>query len=184
MSKLEGKKEPFWLNKSQMAASLGISTQAFEKWGVQPVARIGREAFFDARSVVDNRLAQVERKHQPDPSDVGDIDPLIEFKLAQERLRLTAAQAEAQELKNEVTKARLIPVEFITFALSRTAAQIASLLDTIPLKVKRKHPELQPRHIESLTREIAETRNVAAQFGDELPDLIDDFVASTAEGGQ
>jgi hypothetical protein len=36
--------QPGWLNKSRMAASLGISVQAFDKWGVQPVERIGRES--------------------------------------------------------------------------------------------------------------------------------------------
>lgn len=92
-------RQPHWLNKSRMAASLGISTQAFDKWGVEPVARIGREAFYDVRSVLENRLALAERKHQPEGDFPEGIDPLAEHKLTQERLRLTAAQADAQEKK-------------------------------------------------------------------------------------
>ncbi len=52
---------PEWLNKSNMALSLGISVQAFDKWNVDPVAKIGREVFFDVRSVVANRLEHAEK---------------------------------------------------------------------------------------------------------------------------
>ena len=45
-----------------MAASLEISVQAFDKWKVKPTARIGREAFFTARDVVDNRIANERMK--------------------------------------------------------------------------------------------------------------------------
>ena len=95
-------KQPHWLNKSEMAASLGISVQAFDRWGVKPVARIGREAFFDARSVLDNRIAQAARKHSPAGADGEGIDPLVDEKLKQEKLRLTAELADTQELKNAV----------------------------------------------------------------------------------
>jgi|GEM_PF-6223252 len=53
--------DPAWLNKSNMASSLGISVQAFDKWKVDPVARIGREVFFDVRTVVINRLENAEK---------------------------------------------------------------------------------------------------------------------------
>ena len=174
-------KQPHWLNKSDMAASLGISVQAFDKWGVKPVVRIGREAFFDVRSVVDNRLTQAARKHAPAGEDGEGIDPLAEQKLTQERLRLTAAMADSQELKNEVKRARLVPVEFAVFALSRMAAQVGSLLDTIPLKMRRRHPELDVRHVESMQREIAVTRNTAAELGDQLPGLLDEYLETLDE---
>jgi len=92
MARNQPQKQRGWLNKSEMAASLGISVQAFDKWGVKPVERIGREAFYTAQSVVENRLIAAERKQQPEEGIEG-IDPLVEFKLTQERLRLTAAQA-------------------------------------------------------------------------------------------
>lgn len=55
---------PEWLNKSNMALSLGISVQAFDKWKVDPIAKIGREVFFDVRSVVINRLKNAEKTPQ------------------------------------------------------------------------------------------------------------------------
>lgn len=172
MTKSEPKKQRGWLNKSEMAASLGISVQAFDKWGVEPVERIGREAFYDCRSVVSNRLSRAEEKHQPD----DDFDADTAKRLEQERLRLTAAQAEGQELKNDITKRKSVPTEFATFVLSRLAAEIGSLLDTLPLTLKRRHPDLEVRHIESVQRELAKARNRAATLDDRLPGLLNEYL--------
>ncbi|EJM8677149.1 DNA-packaging protein, partial [Escherichia coli] len=43
----------FLLNKSDMASSIGISVQAFDKWGVPPVERRGREVFYDVKTVLE-----------------------------------------------------------------------------------------------------------------------------------
>lgn len=177
MAKSTPTKQRGWLNKSEMAASLGISVQAFDKWGVKPVERIGREAFFTAEAVLENRLQREAEKQQPE--GLEGIDPLAEAKLTQERLRLTAAQAEGQELKNEVTRRKSVPVEFALFVLSRIAAEIASGLDTLPLTLKRRHPDLEVRHIESVQREIAKVRNRAALLDERLPELLDEYLDST-----
>ena len=50
------KKQPHWLNKNNMAKSIGISPTAFAAWGVQPVEKIGREAFFLVADVLEKRL--------------------------------------------------------------------------------------------------------------------------------
>jgi len=177
MAKSTPTKQRGWLNKSEMAASLGISVQAFDKWGVKPVERIGREAFFTAEAVLENRLQREAEKQQPE--GLEGIDPLAEAKLTQERLRLTAAQAVGQELKNEVTRRKSVPVEFALFVLSRIAAEIASGLDTLPLTLKRRHPDLEVRHIESVQREIAKVRNRAALLDERLPELLDEYLDST-----
>ncbi|HCF2652056.1 TPA: DNA-packaging protein, partial [Pseudomonas aeruginosa] len=101
MSKNETTKQRGWLNKSEMAASLGISPQAFYKWGVQPIERIGREAFYTVADVVENRIQHAARKQQPEGELPEGLDPYAEAKLTQERLRLTKAQAYAQEQKNQ-----------------------------------------------------------------------------------
>jgi len=167
-----------WLNKSDMSASLGISPQAFDKWGVEPVARIGREAFYQAQDVLQNRLDHAARKQQPEGVDGEGLDPMIEYKLAVERVRLTAAQADAQEKKNQVAEKELVPVAFATFALARIAAQIGSKLETVSKTVSRRHPELDARILESFEREIAMARNIAAQFGDDLPGILDEYLST------
>lgn len=53
-----------WINKSNLAASLGISVQAFTKWGIEPVAKIGREVFFTVEDVIDYCVARAERRER------------------------------------------------------------------------------------------------------------------------
>ncbi|WP_443191392.1 terminase small subunit [Pseudomonas indica] len=178
MAKNETTKQPGWLNKSEMAKSLGISPQAFDKWGVEPIERAGREAFYRVQDVLQNRLDHAARKQQLDAAGTEGIDPMIEYKLMQERLRLTAAQAYGQEQKNQVNDKILVPVPFATFALSKIAAQIGSKLEIVGKTVSRRHPDIDPRILETLEREIALARNIAAQFGDDLPGFLDEYLAT------
>lgn len=178
MAKNETTKQPGWLNKSEMAKSLGISPQAFDKWDVEPIARIGREAFYRVQDVLENRLEHAARKQQPTGLDEEGIDPLAEHKLTQERLRLTKAQADAQEKKNQVADKELVPVTFATFALSKIAAQIGSKLETVCKTVSRRYPDVDPVVLEAFEREIAVARNLAAHFGDDLPGIHDEYLAT------
>lgn len=171
-------RQPFWLNKKSMADSLGISTQAFDKWDVKPVAKIGRESFYDVRSVIDNRLKHQGGKQQPG-SEI--VDPLIGYKIDCERLRLTREQADAQARKNKVGDKELVPVGFMIFALSSLSAQLASTLNTIPKSVKRKHPDIAVRHLDAVETEIAVTRNAAVGLADRIPELLDEYIASVDE---
>ena len=169
--------DPSWLNKSQMAASLGVSVQAFDKWGVQPVARIGRSAYFDVRSVLENRLANTASRHPAE--DAGDdFDPLLDHKREQEEYLLTKERRIGQQQKNELASRKVVPSEFAIFTLSKVAAEIAAILDTLPLTMKRKHPDLETRHLDTLMRELARARNQASGLDDMLPELLDDYFDS------
>ena len=59
------------------------------------------------------------------------------------------------------------------------AAEIASILDTLPLTLKRKHPDLEVRHIESVQRELAKARNRSATLDDRLPGLLNEYLDAT-----
>jgi phage terminase Nu1 subunit (DNA packaging protein) len=172
-------RQPYWLNKKSMADSLGISTQAFDKWGVEAVAKIGRESFYDVRTVLDNRLKHQGVKQQP---GLDEVDPLIGYKIDLERLRLTKEQADAQARKNKVGDKELVPVGFMVFALASLSAQLASTLNTVHKNVKRKHPDISVRHLEAVETEIAVTRNAAAGLADRIPGLLDEYVATLVEG--
>lgn len=182
MSKILPMKKACWLNKSQMAESCGVSVQAFDKWGVEPVAKIGRESFYEVGAVLKNRLANLEAKHQPKSLAGVELDPLIEYKQKVESLRLTTEQADAVAMRNQVKKRELVPAEFAIFALSRLASQIGAALDTIPIQLKRRYPDLEVRHVEALQREIALTRNEAALLADHLPEILDEFAATLDAG--
>lgn len=174
--------QPGWLNKSRMAASLEISVQAFDKWGVKPVAKIGRETFYDAKSVLDNRLRHQVSKDQPVDDNGDPLDPLIEYKQAQQKLRLTTEQADGQAMRNQVKAKKLVPVDFCLFALGKLSAMLGSTLDTVHVKVKRKCPDIEVRHLEAVQREVAVARNDAVKLADKLPEYLDEFVATLDEG--
>lgn len=178
MAKNETTRQPGWLNKSEMAKSLGISPQAFDKWDVEPIARIGREAFYRVQDVVQNRIDHALRKYQPDDPDGEGADRKVESELLRERLRLTSAQADAQEQKNQVNERILVPVPFATYSLAKIAAQIGSKLETVCKTVSRRFPDLDPVVLEAFEREIALARNLAAHFGDDLPEILDEYLAT------
>ncbi|KAB8312299.1 DNA-packaging protein [Erwinia endophytica] len=154
-----------------MSSSLGISVQAFDKWGVIPVERKGREVFFDVRSVVENRVAHQSKKQQPgDPDD--DEKPDLDY----ERWRLTRAQADATEMSNEKKRAEVVETAFCTFVLSRIAGEIAAILDGIPLSLQRRFPELEHRHIEFLKRDVVKAMNKAAALDVMIPGLLNEYI--------
>lgn len=167
--------EPHWLNKTEMAASLGISVQAFDKWGVKPISKIGRSVYYDCRSVVSNRIENELAKQQP--QDDEEVDP---SKLEYQRYRLTKEQADSQELKNQKDRAEVVETSFSTFTLSRIAAQMGSILDSVPLNMRRKFPELETKHIEHLKREIVKAQNIAAGLDDMIPELLDEYLTNSS----
>lgn len=107
LSMTYGEEMAFLLNKSDMASSIGISVQAFDKWGVPPVERRGREVLYDVKTVLE--IDRERRQHnQRTPDDGGEL----EERLLRARAELTEEQAVAQKLKNqvpEVKKTRCFP---------------------------------------------------------------------------
>ena len=91
------------MNKKNMAQSCRVSATAFDKWGVTPVERKGREAFYDVASVIDNRVSNAINQITDDKGEI-DNDELLRV-----RIRLLTAQAEAQELKNERERGDRLP---------------------------------------------------------------------------
>lgn len=166
----------FLLNKSDMASSIGISVQAFDKWGVPPVERRGREVFYDVKTVLETDRERRQQNQRP-PDDGGDL----EGRLLQARVNLTEEQAVAQKLKNQVTEGNLIDSAFCVFALSKLAMALSGTLDSIPLSMQRQFPDLTPRHIDYLKTLIAKGANQCARAGDKLPELLDDYIRTTAE---
>lgn len=171
--------EPHWLNKSAMAASLGISVQAFDKWGAKPIGRCGRSVYYTVADVVQNRVNNALDKYQPSG---GDCDPEINEQdqkksLTYERLRLTREQADGQALKNAKDRKEIVETTFCTFCLSRLSAEISSMMDTIPLAYRRRFPELEARHIEFLRVEIVKAQNIAAELDSQIPEYLDEYLA-------
>ncbi len=103
-----------WLNKRDAAASLGISTQAFGKWGIKPAHRAGREVFFAVRNIVDNRVEKALKGATNETT--AELEDLGRKKYLED-YRLSKARRIAHEQKNDVAAGKVIPAEFATLAL-------------------------------------------------------------------
>lgn len=117
-------KKTHLLKKKDMAESCGISIVAFDKWGVEPVFREGRSAYFSVRDVLDNRLANAEKKQKPD----------IDLDIVKERARLTHHQANIAELDEEVKRGELIPAYVVEQVWGDMLASFRAKILSVPTK--------------------------------------------------
>jgi phage terminase Nu1 subunit (DNA packaging protein) len=157
------KPNPCWLIQQNMAKSLGVTVSAFARWEVEPVARIGKHVYYDVRAVLNNRLEKADQA-----GNTGDIDA--------ERLRLTRAQAEGQEIKNELAKGKTAPMEIITLSLSTVAGAASGILDSLPLNIKRKFPELDTQMIEAIRRHCVKAQNEMSRLDEVVVDKLRDYL--------
>src|SRR5690606_6443110 len=121
-------------------------------------ARIGREAFFTAAAVLSNRLAHYQQKAESRAPTVDDED------YEAQRTRLTKAQADAQEMKNEVTRREQAPVRLLALALENLSTRVVAVLQAIPSTVKTRIPHLTATEINQISREIIKAQNAASKL--------------------
>src|SRR5690606_11609154 len=111
---------------------------AFDAIGAQPTERRGREVLFTMRSIVD-RLVERERarweRERPAPP-VPESDAELARQEREEKLRLTRAQAEGQELKNAEQRRTLAPIRLIEWTLGRVGGEIMAILDALPMQLR------------------------------------------------
>lgn len=115
------------------------------------------------------------------PETLDDFEPEsgdLEQQLTRERLRLTAAQADSQELKNETARGQVIPVDFMSWVLGKVVPSIASAFDTLPLMMRRRHPDMTPAQLATMEREAAKIRNECARFYERIPDYLKEFLSA------
>lgn len=164
------------LNKKNMAKSCKVGVTAFDKWGIEPIQRIGREAFYDVASVVSNR---VENELSKIMDHVGDID---DAELLKARIRLTNAQADAQELKNARETGEVIDTAFATYALAKLAAEIGSIMDSLPLTINRNFPDMETRYSNAIKVEVNRAVSRASTVADLIPEMAERYIEENQKG--
>lgn len=171
-------KQPGWLNKKEMALSLRLSPTGFEKWDVQPIAKIGRETFYDCKAVLDNRLNEAGNNCPTSPTfDITDIaDPVEQLKA-----RKLEQEIVALELKNGVLEGRSLPATIVTEVITRVLSPAIGIFETLPLEITRRYPELDQRVIRDIEKAIAKIRNEAAEVPQHLDEILDDIVSEAEE---
>jgi len=72
--KQQDRKSKGQLTQAEAAASCGVSVSAFARWGVEPVARSGRNTYYTARAILENRLRH-RLKSSPEIKQLTIISP-------------------------------------------------------------------------------------------------------------
>ncbi|HGI8192846.1 TPA: terminase small subunit [Citrobacter freundii] len=164
------------LNKKNMAKSCKIGVTAFDKWGVEPAQRAGREVLYDVASVVRNRVENEVGKIVERGGDVDDAEFL------KARIRLISAQADAQELKNARETGEVIDTAFATYALAKLSGEVGSIMDSLPLAISRKYPEMEKRYLDAIKTEVSRAMNCAANLADSIPDMAKKYIEDNQKG--
>lgn len=167
-----------------MASSIGISVQAFTQWGLQPVAKIGREAFYTVDQVIQFREDRLAKKlGQQDNQPAGAIekllaDPNLAIIQRAEILKVQKLEEETRRLKlqNAVLEGRSIPAWGVTEVLSKILSRAGEIFDGLPLKVKRKYPNIDKRVVEMIKAEVVKADNEVARLGEFTDEIIAQIV--------
>ena len=179
-------RQPGWLNQTEMAASCGISVVAFGKWGVQPVARIGRQAFYRVEDVIENRVAKLNNQlarstNQPGAADgqrdlTAIVDPMEKLKAEKLEQEIISFR-----LRNSVLEGRSLPSWVVTEVISRVLSGAIKVFETLPLDIKRRHADLDNRVIKMFEDRIARIRNEAATVPEQLNEILDDIISEAED---
>lgn len=81
-----------------------------------------------------------------------------------EQARLTKAKADAQELKNELERRQVAPVQVMTDSIVKVGASAVAILASLKLSVKRKLPYLKNTELDIIETEVARARNAIADM--------------------
>ncbi len=125
---------------------LGISTQHVGRLAKAGTLTKRRDGKYAATAVV--QYIEYVRK--------GQTRSTVEVELAAEKLR-------AARRDTDLAEGLVAPVELLTEALLRIAAQVVPILEGIPLTLKRQVPSLTGDEVETIRAAIAEARNVIAK---------------------
>lgn len=174
------------VNKSGIAAVFGVSTQAITNWQKEgmPVVEVRRGSDgskYDTAMCIQWRLerlvgTKVAAANKTEYTQGGGI-----INKDAEDARLTKERADNLELKNAILRREYAPVTAISSVLSKVCVQIAGVLDSLPLNVKRKVPSLTITDLEIIKREVVKCQNAASKVG-ELLDLELDVATGTGGG--
>lgn len=166
------------VKRQELSEILGVSIQTLITWSSQgvPIAQHnghGRATMYDTEQVI---KWLVERR-------AGKSGGAVEMEAKDEDLRLTRERADQLSIKNAILRREYMPISVAGVVISKICIQIGGILDTLPLNLKRKVPELDNTAIELIKREVVKTQNAIATADSILEQAIDEAFRgkSTAE---
>ena len=154
---------------------------------VRQVQRLLADGVLDQReTLADNRVRYIRHIRSFANGFNQTANPSLKLRLIRapleyEKLRLTRAQADAQELKNEIARAEVAPIDLLKCAMRQAVAQACAILDAVPLSIKRRHPQLETLIIESIKRHIVKAMNAIASMELDMDRWLREYNASLSE---
>jgi len=127
----------------------GYKTVKSRLEGLAPVSKDGRTLFYKASEA----LSQIYRVD----------DPYIET------ARLNRLRGDRVEHDLSIDKGESASMEILAWALSRIAELINSVLDSLPLRLKKRCPKLTARDIETIRRVIVKLQNEISEINLDTP---------------
>lgn len=173
-------KKPYWLNKKSVIAGLdGVSTSTFDKWQIEPAAKIGRETFFALQDILENFLdrktMKLRQENEKLRQKILELENTLgagarvtsEVKRDKDiaHTRLLEGQSIAQELKNKVTMREMAPFGYITYILAGISNEIRGFHDTLPMECG-KQLGLSITEIETISIMVSNVAERIAKLGD------------------
>ncbi|EGE9467071.1 terminase small subunit, partial [Escherichia coli] len=76
-------------------------------------------------------------------------------------------------------RGEVIDTKFCIYAISKLASQISSIMDSLPLTMQRRFPDIRPYMLDELKREIAKACNACARLDENLPQILADYLMET-----
>lgn len=167
------------VNREQIAEALGVTVKTITTWQnrtqdplpLQSKAKRGGSNEYSVPACVNWKIRQEVNKLTG-----GDDGELIDYE--KERAALTKAQKEGQEIRNEISMGKLAPVTVMEFAVSKFCSECAGIIDSIPLNIKRKHPEITTQQLETIKRNCVKALNTMARGSETLEGAISEHIST------
>ena len=82
----------------------------------------------------------------------------------QEKAKESVERQRKLKIENDLKEGLLVSTDSVTEALAKVGKQIISVLDSIPLNVKKRVPVLESKDIDFIRVEISKARNTIANL--------------------
>lgn len=168
-----------WATTKDCAAAASISVRNFKEWNLVPAGKIGRANYYLLSDVIGVRERHSYEKGQRDGRNESSESP-DEGSAKDNRNRLVAAQADAQEMKNEITRHESAPFAFMTFVMAKAGNVIAGVMDSMPVECMRQLNLTVPE-VEKVKAIVSVSADSIASLGNDewMETALDEFIEET-----
>lgn len=90
-------------------------------------------------------------------------DEAVQYNPKQEQARLHKEKADSEAIKNYILRKEYAPIALLEDSLANISGQITSMLDALPMTLKRRYAWLTGHQVKLLQKEIARMQNAVAK---------------------